>query len=581
MNIKKISAAVMAAAVLAVGAPVMGMTNPLGVVASAAEAKLVTGTLDAELSEKLANYGYVNLGKGYFIFETTKTVTVPDFVGTYEQTINVVDKIVHIGDDEIAKWRSTGKLEPAAVQCDVDLSGLEFVSGGLSYIDHIVFYNYDNKTYNVFKIDEAAGKFTKVYDFAGEKDYWNGALMCGNGYCVSYIMDGGAYLITAIHTSTGEKLALPSEEEMKLSYRGSIYGSNGKYFCFVFSWGSFNVYGFCPDGSIETVAQGSINGSTYNFINVKNVNGEKNTIITADGKTYELGVVSGNVESVNGTTAVISTGYQINKLVDLTNNGKELSKAYLYMVTYDNGKTYLVQSEDGKWGYLDSKGKEIAIFDDAGSFTGNGLYAPVVKDGKGWLVDKNMNQVSEKIDATGCITYGEELFSFTTADGNVWVTSPETGKDTSAVKPGNSGSGTALSDKTAGVSVNGDFPSGTKLNVTKTKKDDNTYTVDITPVDANGNKVQPNDAAVVMVLIPELNGKSVNVYRVTDGNYTKLNSWTEGDSVFFTTSHFSEFEITTEKREEANPNTGSEGIVGLAAVALISTGVLVVSRKKR
>lgn len=44
MSIKKISAAVMAAAVLAVGAPVMGMADPLGVVASAAEEKRLRQT---------------------------------------------------------------------------------------------------------------------------------------------------------------------------------------------------------------------------------------------------------------------------------------------------------------------------------------------------------------------------------------------------------------------------------------------------------------------------------------------------------------------------------------------------------
>lgn len=84
-----------------------------------------------------------------------------------------------------------------------------------------------------------------------------------------------------------------------------------------------------------------------------------------------------------------------------------------------------------------------------------------------------------------------------------------------------------------------------------------------------------------MVVIPELKGKNVNIYRVEDGKYTKLNSWTDGDGIFFITTHFSGFEITTEQRDESNPNTGAEGTVSLAAAALIATGLLVVSRKKR
>lgn len=565
----------MAAAILAAAAPVVGLSDPLIVTASAAEAKLVTGTLDAAITEKLLGENHTNLGNGYYALTTTKETQNEDWITTY----NVVDKIIRIGDKEIGNWRSTGKLEPTEIKSDVDLSNAT-VSGDLSKDNYLLCNDHTKNIYSVLKLDEASGKLTKVYDIT-DVDGWGRLLGCGNGYYISY--GSGSMMgmdITAIYTPKGEKIDL-SDKSFKAM---KIVSGMGKYPAYALSMYDFSkLYGISTDGSFEEVLStessfGSLNGGN-GFVQVS-INGEEmsNIIITADGKEYKIGNV-GTVTSVYGTTAV---AYDV--LIDLNNNGKELSKTYSSMSTEDYGKTYLVQTEDGKWGYLDGTGKELAMFDDASNFVVSGKYAPVVQDGKGWLIDKNMNQVSEKIDATGCTTYGEELFRFETPNGNVLVTSPESGKDSSAVKPGNSGTSnnsTALTDKNAGVSVNGDFPSGTTLKASKKKKDDNTYTVDISPVDASGNKVQPSGAAVVMAMIPELKGKTVNVYSVNNGNYTKLNSWVDGDGIFFTTTHFSEFEITTETRTEANPNTGFEGIAGLAAVGLALAGVTLVCRRKK
>lgn len=141
--------------------------------------------------------------------------------------------------------------------------------------------------------------------------------------------------------------------------------------------------------------------------------------------------------------------------------------------------------------------------------------------------------------------------------------------------------GTAVSDKIAGVSVTG-VSGAAKVNVSTKKSDNGSYTYDITPVDAGGNKVQPDKAAVVGIMLSaELKGKTLNVYRVADGKYTKMNSWADGDMLFFTTSHFSEFEITTEQRADTNPETGSAGIFGLTAVCISAVGVMLVSRKKK
>lgn len=140
---------------------------------------------------------------------------------------------------------------------------------------------------------------------------------------------------------------------------------------------------------------------------------------------------------------------------------------------------------------------------------------------------------------------------------------------------------TALNNKNESVSVNGVFPEGTTLNASVKKNDNGSYTYDITPVDKDGNKVQPEGAAVVMVPLPEeFKGKTVFVYRIEDGRYIGLQSWVDGDWLFFTTSHFSEFEMTTEQRAGDNPDTGSAAGIGFAVVALAGA-LMIVSKKKR
>lgn len=94
MNVKKITAAVMAAAVLAVAAPVMGMSDPIGVVASAAEEKLLVADVNTVFGNGVGNF---SLGGGYFYVKST---------GTFYK----------IGESELDNWRQTGKLTPSVVK---------------------------------------------------------------------------------------------------------------------------------------------------------------------------------------------------------------------------------------------------------------------------------------------------------------------------------------------------------------------------------------------------------------------------------------------------------------------------------
>lgn len=95
-------------------------------------------------------------------------------------------------------------------------------------------------------------------------------------------------------------------------------------------------------------------------------------------------------------------------LVDLSSKDvKYLSSNYKEMYTTD-GKMYLVKTYDDKWGYINAKGKFLGAFDDAGEF--NGKYAPVIKNGKAYLIDRNLRCVSEKITADYVDTLDDGLY---------------------------------------------------------------------------------------------------------------------------------------------------------------------------
>lgn len=118
-----------------------------------------------------------------------------------------------------------------------------------------------------------------------------------------------------------------------------------------------------------------------------------------------------------------------------------LSDTYKY-ISSEDGDIYLVQTQDDKWGYMNSDGELLATYDDAGSFIGK--YAPVVKDGKAFLVNRNLKRVSEKIDADGVRICDKGLYMFeldgeysfmTYADGASDVSGDEQGDTSTPAEP--------------------------------------------------------------------------------------------------------------------------------------------------
>lgn len=89
---------------------------------------------------------------------------------------------------------------------------------------------------------------------------------------------------------------------------------------------------------------------------------------------------------------------------------KAISDTYKHMSTED-GELYLVQTLDDKWGFMNANGELLATYDDAGAFIGK--YAPVIKDGKAFLINRDFKRVSEKIDAEGVGTIDKGLYLVT------------------------------------------------------------------------------------------------------------------------------------------------------------------------
>lgn len=79
----------------------------------------------------------------------------------------------------------------------------------------------------------------------------------------------------------------------------------------------------------------------------------------------------------------------------------------------------LIFERDGIWGYVSKNGEEIATFDDATNFL-DSEYTPVYQDGRYYLIDKQMNRVSEDIDCDFANSMSSELF-FLIKDGAYYL----------------------------------------------------------------------------------------------------------------------------------------------------------------
>ncbi|MBD5111638.1 MAG: WG repeat-containing protein [Ruminococcaceae bacterium] len=351
------------------------------------------------------------------------------------------DGFFKLGEEEFAKWRETGKLEVTSVESEVDITDLEWWNGSFEgeYLQLAKKDADGNITERkVVHLDKENNKIELAYTLGADWCYTT-----PDGYTVlepTSDVENGTITVTAMkpdgttftNTINGCVAHMDGaqwDDYVWYTYR-AVSDSDSKYCCYVVvveklkgSWIDnkiYTVYGIGKDGTTTKIGVSDM----YSCGSIEYCDSERVIVSYDDGVGYTNVVYSttadeqyqfryyGGIYFANDDIAIGYEFYNAEEngydLIDLKSN-KSLAN-YSNMGTND-GKIYLVQTEDDKWGYIDSNGKELAIFDNAGDFYGD--FAPVVKDGKAYLIDRNMNKVSEAID-------GERVFAF--SDGLYMVT---------------------------------------------------------------------------------------------------------------------------------------------------------------
>lgn len=388
-----------------------------------------------------------SIGDGYYSVENSADPNIhPD-----------TDQIVYIGEDELKSWQKTGKISYKKVKTDVKMTDMlrsgSFTADG-SYIQLITC----DKDHNILKRyivshNEKNTKITTAYTKGSDWSYTN-----PDGYTVESSWNKARTTLTITVTAPDGK-----KKSTKLTYTGGEDGwyytiasaGTGKYVAYVLwqtdaaaldnIYREYDVYGIKKNGKLTRLYRSSENPSIGNDGHVFSIfalstnenyfawgdwyiatisrvyfsDSGETVFFTLDGLEKSGGsalwnyYLDGFVGKAYGKRMIMTIKESRQDNPDpeyiLADVGTKtiLSDIYRTMSTLD-GKIYLVQNKKGKWGYIDKKGNELAFFDDAGEFIGD--YAPVVKNGKAYLIDRNMNQVSEKIDADSVRTFSEGLY---------------------------------------------------------------------------------------------------------------------------------------------------------------------------
>ena len=435
MNFKKIGAAAMAAALMAATA----------VTASAAEQMelLTAPTSSVGMTNDYGAY----YGSGVFLS--------PE--GSFR-----------VDEDELASWRETGELTPTTIKTDFDVKEFDSWRSGVFYDggDYIQMVSTDddgNVKGNriIVKLDRKNATLTTAYTAPQSWSYTR-----SDGYTIRSGMMNDKLLLVEVIGPDGKGT------DTTLTYNGNgdlwyyTYASvgTGKYVGYImwqtdervnefgFDEYDYVLYGVDKKAKLVELIKGTdcdmgMYGAGENYVvwgalpMARSM--QYHVYLPDSGKDYNIGsmlykegaaenakyyAINGiSGDKVYGTKAILSvdapqsggTRYVLADISKVSSNSTFSFNAYKSMSTTD-GKIYLVQTEDDKWGYIDANGKVLGTFDDASRFYGD--YAPVVKNGKGYLIDRSMNRVSGEIAATHVNSMDEELFVFINGDDGYLVT---------------------------------------------------------------------------------------------------------------------------------------------------------------
>jgi len=382
--------------------------------------------------------------------------------------------LVLVGENELNKWRESGEFSYENAKTDYNFENCKPYEpiGAWDYLCLTT----DSSQIDVLRLDRKNNEMTHAY--SADTTEYNSKYGLSNGciFAVKNILNSNNRLdsvCVTIFSPDGEKHETDFDYDNAPAWLAYDYcvdnTADGEYIgYFIRNNGDdsvgYSLYGFSKDGSYETLWNDDSQNYRWMYGSAMNCSGcvvwetENETTamrdyyVYSDGKVYDwewdlernssgMACLYTDMESEENlefpfagfdgdifnqkavakfqrSTMEHGDDKSVYALVDIT-DGKILSDVYLSMNTYD-GKKYLVKTLDGKWGYMNSKGKLLKTYDDAGGFKGD--YAPVVKNGKGFLIDRDFNRVSEKIDADGCRILSDGLYVFDQDDNSVAVT---------------------------------------------------------------------------------------------------------------------------------------------------------------
>ena len=365
--------------------------------------------------------------------------------------------LVYISDKDIENWRQTGEFTYNKVKSDLGIEEMA-TSGGFWHGNKAVIYAPGTDTSYLAELSEDGTTFVTLK----EDDGWY--IADARGYCTYVTREDNTFYYTIEKpdgSTVGGKASGEPDENNAIARIMESY--NGDYiFLYTISEKSeqtddgwvytYGLYGVDENGTATKLAEVE-NAVSIDWRNDCDYIQNENFTLT-DGTVTSLYIdMNGRLITVDASTVIPEIpGYALNSVLSIFGDSAILEyigedesdlryvlceigedgsfsllndKVYTYlqlMNSYcytmgefaDNTEPLLFE-RDGIWGYVSKNGEEIATFDDAANFL-DSEYAPVYQDGRYYLIDKQMNRVSEDIDCDFANSMGSELF-FLIKDG--------------------------------------------------------------------------------------------------------------------------------------------------------------------
>lgn len=382
-------------------------------------------------------------------------------------------KFIYIGNEEISKWRETGKFIWKDVECNIELDLENYYGCNSEPSEEGNFFGIvlRNDKYIEFYYCESSDDHTRITAELFNNVFWAyvnpdgyvfakqfGHYCFGKGTEISEIDFGDTDYSQGFSLNTGEYIGgvffgsrwydpTPHYAALRLADKNGnvteVYNSTPKL-------GEDN---YCSDISLDTmfICQNGLKNLHWRETYINNgVETRLNKIYCfdsgelltfphndtlPDGRTVlfidlEDGVFNGR--AIMNITLRDSNNYTAYALVN-TETGEYVSDGYQSLSTRD-GEHYLAYDENG-WTLIDGDGNSLCDFDDVTEFYGG--IAMACENGEGFLIDGNMERISDTVPAESAYMGNDENIFIASLDGEYYFVtyvknvekteSPETG----------------------------------------------------------------------------------------------------------------------------------------------------------